>query len=275
MTGDMATTTKPRNATPESMQDDEDSSPNYLIAAADRALRLLTLVGDTPGLGLSDLARVSGNSKARTFRLLQTLEANGFVLRKGSEATYWLSYQAVRLAARAEQQIDLVRLGQPVLEDIGKRCDETVQIRVRQELESLCLSKWETSRIVRYHATVGVTSPLYAGASKVLLAHAPEAVQRAVLAGQRHSFTAETPTEAATLLRELARIRETGHCFSRGEVSPEAFSVGVPVVDAAGQVVAALLIAAPLVRAAGERASELLALALEGSQKLSQALGHA
>jgi len=270
----MATTTQPRSAPPEPADNGEDGSHSYLIAAADRALRLLILVGDTPGLGLSDLARASGNSKARSFRLLQTLEATGFVRRKGSEATYWLSYQAVRLAARAEQQIDLVRLGQPVLEEIGKRCDETVQIRVRQELESLCLSKWETSRIVRYHATVGGTSPLYAGASKVLLAHAPDAVQRAVLASQRHSFTTETPTEATALLRELDRIRDSGHCFSRGEVSPEAFSVGVPVVDAGGQVVAALLIAAPLVRAAGERASELLALAREGSQKLSQALGH-
>lgn len=268
----MASTPKPRAAAPASAE--EDASPGYLIAAADRALRLLTLVGDTPGLGLSELARLSGNSKARTFRLLQTLEANNFVLRKGVEATYWLSFQAVRLAARAEQQIDLLRLGQPVLDALGPRCDETVQLRVRHELESLCLAKWETGRIIRYHATVGQTSPLYAGASKVLLAFAPEAVQRAVLAGQRRSFTEDTPVEAGELRRQLEKVRSQGHCVSRGEVSPEAFSVGVPVVDAAGQVVAALLIAAPLVRAGGARAGELLALAEEGARALSRALGH-
>ncbi|MFC0407196.1 IclR family transcriptional regulator [Roseomonas elaeocarpi] len=270
----MATTPKQRSAPTEAAEEDEDASSSYLVAAADRALRLLTLVGDTPGLGLSELARLSGNSKARTFRLLQTLEANGFVLRKGSEATYWLSYQALRLAARAEQQIDLVRLSQPVLDAIGPRCEETVQIRVRHELESLCLGKWETTRIIRYHATVGQTSPLYAGASKVLLAFAPEAVQQTVLDSPRQSFTEDTPTEASVLRRELALIRRNGHCISRGEVSPEAFSVGVPVTDAAGQVVAALLIAAPLVRAMGARAKELLALAEEGGRMLSQALGH-
>ncbi len=274
----MVTRAKPRDLAPAEippgMEEEDDASPSYLVAAADRALRLLTLVGETPGLGLSDLARLSGNSKARTFRLLQTLEANGFVLRKGSEATYWLSFQAVRLASRAEQQIDLVRLGQPVLEEIGRRCDETVQIRVRQDLESLCLAKWETGRIIRYHATVGSTSPLHAGASKILLAHAPEAVRRAVLAAPLRGFTAETPTDVARLEVQLQRIRESGHCISRGEVSSEAFSVGVPVVDAAGQVVAALLIAAPLARVSDARARELLALAAEGSRKLSQALGH-
>ncbi|EHL98628.1 transcriptional regulator, IclR family protein [Acetobacteraceae bacterium AT-5844] len=270
----MATTPTRRQDAPEGTEQDEDAGAGYLVAAADRALRLLVLVGETPGLGLSELARLSGNSKARAFRLLQTLEANGFVLRKGAEATYWLSFQAVRLAARAEQQIDLVRLSQPVLEHVGRLCEETVQIRVRHELESLCLAKWETSRIVRYHATVGQTSPLYAGASKVLLAFAPDAVQQAVLEGHRRSFTEDTPTEAGALRRQLELIRRNGHCFSRGEVSPEAFSVGVPVLDAGGQVAAALLIAAPLVRAAGERARELLALAEEGGRMLSLAMGH-
>jgi DNA-binding IclR family transcriptional regulator len=270
----MATIPTPRRDVTEGAGQEEDAAAGYLVAAADRALRLLTLVGETPGLGLSELARLSGNSKARTFRLLQTLEANNFVLRKGTEATYWLSFGAVRLAARAEQQIDLLRLGQPVLDAIGPRCEETVQIRVRHEQESLCLAKWETSRIIRYHATVGQTSPLYAGASKVLLAFAPEGVQRAVLAGQRRPFTEETPVDAGELRRQLELIRRSGHCISRGEVSPEAFSVGVPVVDAAGQVVAALLIAAPLVRAQGARAGELLALAEEGGRMLSQGLGH-
>jgi DNA-binding IclR family transcriptional regulator len=270
----MATTPIQRRVATGAAEQDEDAASGYLVAAADRALRLLTLVGETPGLGLSELARLSGNSKARAFRLLQTLEANGFVLRKGGEATYWLSFQAVRLAARAEQQIDLVRLGQPVLDAIGPRCEETVQIRVRHDLESLCLGKWETSRIIRYHATVGQTSPLYAGASKVLLAFAPDGVQQAVLAGQRRSFTEDTPVEAHELRLQLELIRHNRHCISRGEVSPEAFSVGVPVVDAVGQVVAALLIAAPLVRATGARAKELLALAEEGGRMLSQALGH-
>jgi len=252
----------------------EDGAPNYVVAAVDRALKLLTLVGDMPGLGLSELSRLSGTSKARTFRLLQTMEGAGFVQRKGTEASYWLSHQALRLTVQAERQLDLVRLGQPVLDAIGPRSDETAQIRVRQGLESLCLCKWETSRIIRYHASVGRASPLYAGASKILLAYAPANVREAVLAAPRQSFTAGTPVDEAALLRDLAQIRATGHCVSRGEVAPEAFSAGAAIFDATGTVVGAFLIAAPLVRASGSRADELLSLARQGAADISRALGH-
>ncbi|HWX49283.1 MAG TPA: IclR family transcriptional regulator [Roseomonas sp.] len=252
---------------------DEDG-PSYLVAAADRALHLLSLVGDNPGLGLSELGRLSGNSKARTFRLLQTLEAAGFVRQRLPETDYWLGPAALRLSLQAAAQLDIVRLAQPVLDAIGPHCDETVQLRVRQGLESLCIAKWETGRIVRYHAEVGRRSPLHAGASKLLLAHAPPAVQQAVLKGPLERFTETTPTDAASLVTLLERLRQEDHCISRGEVAPEAFSVGVTVRDATGQVVAALLIAAPLVRVPPEREASLLALAREGAAQLSQALGH-
>jgi IclR family transcriptional regulator, KDG regulon repressor len=248
--------------------------PNYVIAAVDRALRLLSIVGDSPGLGLSELARLSGNTKARTFRLLQTLENAGFVRQKLPDTDYWLGPLALRLSLHASAQLDIVQLGQPVLDAIGPRCDETVQLRLRQGLESVCVCKWETQRIIRYHAEIGRASPLHAGASKMLLAHAPPAVLEAALAAPRQRFTDTTPTEAADLLAALNRIRANGHCISRGEVDPEAFSVGVPVRDATGQVVAALLIAAPLARVPKSRVPELLALAEEGAASLSRALGH-
>ena len=47
---------------------------DYTIAAVDEALALLLLVGQSPGLGVTELAARSGNTKARTFRLLFTLE---------------------------------------------------------------------------------------------------------------------------------------------------------------------------------------------------------
>ncbi|MCW3477309.1 IclR family transcriptional regulator [Limobrevibacterium gyesilva] len=264
----------PREESAAAADEAADDGPNYIIAAVDRALRLLGIVGDTPGLGLSELARLSGNTKARTFRLLQTLENAGFVQQRLPETDYWLGPRALRLSLHAAAQIDIVQLGQRVLDAIGPRCEETVQLRVRQGLESLCVCKWETQRIVRYHAEVGQASPLHAGASKVLLAYAPAAVLDVVLACPRQRYTDTTPVEAADLLAALDRIRVSGHCISCGEVAPEAFSVGVPVRDATGQVAAALLIAAPLARVAKARVPELLALAEEGAAALSRALGH-
>jgi biotin operon repressor len=52
------------------------------LQAVDRALRLLDLMANgSPHVGVSELARATGWSKAVVFRLLRTLEAHGYVAR--------------------------------------------------------------------------------------------------------------------------------------------------------------------------------------------------
>lgn len=55
---------------------------DYTISAVDEALALLLIVAQKPGLGVTELAKVSGNTKARAFRILFTLEQRNFVVRK-------------------------------------------------------------------------------------------------------------------------------------------------------------------------------------------------
>ncbi len=59
-------------------------------------------------------------------------------------------------------------------------------------------------------------------------------------------FTPKTITNRARLEVELNRIREAGHCVSRGEVSDQLVSVSVPVLAFDGSVIAAVNRAAPL-----------------------------
>lgn len=60
---------------------------DYTVAAVDEAVKLLLLVAQQPGLGLSEVARRSGTGKARAFRLLTTLEQRDLVRRRGEPAT--------------------------------------------------------------------------------------------------------------------------------------------------------------------------------------------
>jgi IclR family transcriptional regulator, KDG regulon repressor len=247
----------------------------YRVAAVDSALKLLMLVSEQPGLGVSDLARRSGTTKARAFRLLQTLEAAGLIRKEASHPAYRLGYQALYLGSRARDQLDLVRLAQPVLAEIGRRSEETVQLRVRQGKESVCIAKWEPEKIVRYHARIGQGNALHAGAAKLLLAYAPSRLQEEVLSGRLSSLTPDTPVEVERLKQELARIRAQGYCISQRETDPEAVSAGAPVWDASHMAVAAFIIGAPASRTTRTRLAELAKLAVHGAAIVSRALGGA
>jgi DNA-binding IclR family transcriptional regulator len=246
---------------------------SYQVEVVQRALQLLALVADTPDLSLAELARRSGLTKARAFRLLHTLEAAGFVLHQHGEPGFRLGYQALRVGARAGEQLDVVRAARPAVEAIGQRCDETVQLRVRDGLHSVCVCRWETSKPVRYHTEIGRRVPLHAGSGRVLLAFAPAEVQRVVLASPLEAFTSATPSDAAQLGRDLAEIRRKGVCVTQGELEPGAISASAPVQDAAGEVVAAFIVAAPVSRIGASRAAELIAWAREGAALVTESLG--
>lgn len=233
----------------------------YIVDAVQEALGLLMQVAQAPGLGVTELARRSGNTKARAFRLLSTLEHHGFVQRSADGTSYMLGRTALVLGMAAQEQVDLVRVARPHLDGLGARFNENCSIRVRDGLQSVTVAKWDSTRGVRVVSKVGTRRPLHAGATgKVLLAFAPDEVLAQTLAQPLQRFTPATSVNRSKLPRELARIRADGHAMSHGEVVPDAVGFAVPVRDPSGAVVAALGLSLPSSRVPDDGAPYLQAL---------------
>lgn len=247
---------------------------DYTVSAVDEAIKLLFLVAQHPGLGLTEMARRSGITKARAFRLLTTLEQRDLVKRRGDPATYALSFQALHLGAAAHQQIDLVQAVQEPLERLGSLLNETVAVRVRDGLETLCVARRESTQSLRVHGEVGHRRPLYAGASsKLLLAFAPPELLEAVLASERTRFTPQTPVTKAALLREIREVRECGHAVSVGERTSGTAAIAVPIRDGQGEVIAALSISAPASRLTADHLRPCLQALEQQAAEASRRLG--
>jgi IclR family KDG regulon transcriptional repressor len=219
---------------------------DYTVAAVDQALALLGLVAQSPGLGVSELAVRSGNTKARTFRLLYTLEQRRLVQRRGRTATYGLGIQALYLGVAAQEQVDLVRLARPYLLDLAAACNENVQIRVRDGLESVCVDRWQCVHHERIVSRAGSRRRLHAGAScKLLLAFAPDEVRQTLLASDLPRYTELTIHQPSRLALELKRIRQEGVSSSCGEMTHGVSAFAYPILDRHQQVLAALSISGP------------------------------
>lgn len=246
----------------------------YFVEAVDRALNLLLTVSREADLGVSEIARRSGDSKARAFRLLHTLEARGFLTRSDDGVGYRLGFAALALGNAATEHLDIARLSRPVLAELGEKTRETIQLRVRDGYESICVAKWEPGRDIQVNAVIGRRRPLHVGSSKVLLAYLDETEREAFLRGPLERFTPNSIIDPKKLRQKVEQIRRTGMQVSRGEVTEDLISITAPIFSADSRIAATLNVAAPANRVPEARHAEIGEQVKDAAHRISQAIGY-
>jgi DNA-binding IclR family transcriptional regulator len=246
---------------------------DYSIAAVCRALDLLEALSRIGPAPLAALASEARCTRTAGFRLLRTLEARGFAIQDEARGMWRLGARWGVLGRAAVEQGALAATAMPLLSALGTTSGENVYLRVRDGLESETIAIFQTDPGLRVYSEVGKRQPLHAGSSRLLLAHAPEAVQTQVLAQRLPRFTPATRTDAAWIAADLQRIRARGYLLTTDEVVAGAGTVAAPVRDASGQVVAVLSVSAPTMRMRPPRPRALLPVVLDAATKLSRLLG--
>jgi DNA-binding IclR family transcriptional regulator len=209
---------------------------------------------DRPALPLSEIARRAGLPLTTTHRLVAELCASA-ALERGADGAYRIGLRLWEIASLAPRGVPLREAALPFLEDLYEVTHENVQLGVREGHEVVYIERIAGRRAVGVLTRVGGRFPLHAsGNGLVLLAHAPEAIQRAVLEGPLRRFTEHTVTDPARLRRMLSQIRREGFAVSDRQVTDDAVSVAAPILDAQGEVIASLSI----VSRAGETTVERL-----------------
>ncbi|UQR66680.1 IclR family transcriptional regulator [Bradyrhizobium sp. C-145] len=251
----------------------EESGGSYTIQALDTAISLLMLIADQPDLGLSDLSRRLKAGKARVYRQLKTLEERGLVVCAEPNRTYRLGPSALMLGAKASRQIDLVAIARPFLARLGEQVHETTQLRVPDGEETVCVASWEPARELRVQAFIGRRRPLYAGSSKVILAHLPEPERSKILARKRTRITDNTIVDLDQLKAALERITRLGFGVSHGEINADLVSVTAPIFKLGGIIAGAINIAAPAGRMKAEQLELAIRLVKSAAADLTSAIG--
>lgn len=247
---------------------------SYTIEAVDCAVDVMLAVAAEPDLGGSEIARRLGGSKQRIFRMLKTLEARRIITRDPGGKGYRLGFVALSLGSAARNQIDLVRIAEPLMQELGNFARETVQMRILDGLQTLCVSKWEPERDLRVNVVVGGRRPLYAGTGKMILAYLSRHVQDHVIATGLTPITNRTITSPEALRARLQQIRSDGYCISRGEVSDDLIAISAPVFQFDGTIAAAVNVTAPAERMPEERVQALLPMIQDMARRISRALGY-
>lgn len=250
----------------------------YNVTSVARALDILRCFSaSNPSYSLTELSRKLGIHKSTVHRLLATLEEYGFVERDPLTGHYRLGLRVLELGFAAASTLDLRREARPYLEELQKKCGETVHLAVLDRGQVVYLDKLEGQGAIRIYSQIGRRAPAHCtGLGKAMLAYLPESEVRAII--REHglpAFTSNTITDEEELLRTLAEVRECGFARDRGEHEAPITCVAAPLLDYTRRVVGAISITCVASQTSEETMARYAELVRETAYKISRSLGFA
>ena len=202
---------------------------------------LTALCESADGLGVAELAELTGANKHMVFRCLKTLVAKGWVTEIGEGPKYAVSLVPFRYASMPVSRMDVVMAAQGPLREQWKRFGECVYLGVMHEDMVLYLIHHEGTRNVHLGGRVGEHYwPHAAAPGKVLVAYGdPDLRERCAARGLK-KLTDKTHTERKSFFADLERIRKQGYALDEEEYMEGGLCYAAPVYDYTGRVIAAI-----------------------------------
>ena len=241
-----------------------------------KALAILDCFGaDCPELGVSEIARHLDMPTSTVGRLLTTLHSAGVLSQDPATQRYRMGSKVLFWGAVYMNGLDVREKARPVLEELHRLTQETVNLYVLDGLERVCVDRIESSQRLRVIVHIGERMPLYAGsAGKAILAFAPTALVNRVLEAPLERMTDNTITDPDKLAEELRSIRNHGYATSYSERFTDVLGLAAPVFDATGNVIASLNVAGPLARFADAEVAKHAPKVMQLANQASQSLGY-
>jgi len=241
-----------------------------------RAFAILEEVArNRDGIALADLSKRVGLHTSTTFHLVKSMVSLGYIRQIKESKRYRIGRPLFALAASALDEMEMVSVATPVLDDLSRETGESSHFAARMSDAVVVMARTPGPGVFQLTDRVGVVRPAYCTAlGKVILAALrPDQLDRYLDRVELIAMTSKTITSPQRLRRELQEVRRAGIALDDGEFNNEVRCAAMPVYDFSGQVVGAIGISGPVwrlsIRALENKAGKLA----EAARRLSQAFG--
>ena len=258
------------------IDDEAEEKQRGGVQSLGRAFAILEEVArHRDGIGLAELSKLVGLHNSTTFHLARTLASLGYLRQDKESKRYRIGRPLFALAASALDEIEMVHVATPVLEDLSRETGESGHFGARMGDAVVVIAR--TSGLGAFQLTerVGVVRPVHCTAlGKIILAALrPDQLKRVLERIELKPATENSITDAAVLLKEIEEIRRTGIAFDDGEFNAEVRCIAVPVLDFTGQIIGALGISGPIWRLSNQALQGHARLVRAAANRLSTELG--
>jgi DNA-binding IclR family transcriptional regulator len=240
-----ATPTRPADGQV-SRQERTEADPLTVRALA-RGLSILSLYDvDHREWTIDEIAARTGLLRMTAYRMVRTLEAAEFLVRDTTTNQYHLGPAAITMAYVAQDYSEFVEHARPFLEGLLEKTGESVTLAVPVDGVPVCVSIINSARPFQRQVAPGrIIGDLASVHGKIFTAFATPERRAEVLAQRRRKHTPHTVTDPEALARELERVAAEDVAFDEEGLYLSTCSIGSPVRDQLGHVVAALSVVMP------------------------------
>ncbi|MBC8506998.1 MAG: IclR family transcriptional regulator [Chloroflexi bacterium] len=249
----------------------------YTIDILDVALDViecLMLSGGKP-LRASEIANQLTINRTRVFRILKTLEERGYSAFNPDTQGFRLGLKFLEINKEVLKGFNLRKEVEPILVDLAISTGDSSFLFVREGSNAIIIDRHQGERSLQVYSFIGQSLPLHVGASpKVLLAYTSEEVRENIIKGMLlQRFTANTITRKTDLRHRLDEVRANGYAVDEEDYEIGCFSIGAPVFDTNGSIIAGISISTPGSRYSPQRKQELIELVTGTARKASARMG--
>lgn len=240
------------------------------IQSVHRALDILEyLVAGGSGKKLSEIAAACDLNKTTAFHLIKTLEARGYVEQSPDSLKYKYGGTLFQMATQVYQNVDLLTVCAPYMEQLFERYHETVGLyhymKLDDKMQALCIQYIESTNPVKVSLSVGKWFPLHCTAvGKLYLSGLDEKNLNLEL-----SHTNLTENEIQKLLAHLDQIHRQRYCIECEEFEIGITNIAFPIYKWSGRVMASICISLPTQRATTDLLTEIGTQMVPFSHQLS------
>ena len=197
------------------IDDDAEDRQRVGVQSLGRAFAILEEVArHRDGIGLADLSKRVGLHNSTTFHLVKTMVSLGYIRQEKDSKRYRVGRPLFALAASSLDEIEMVNVATPVLEDLSRETGESSHFAVRMGDAVVVIARTSGPGAFQLTDRVGVVRPAHCTAlGKVILASLrDDQLERFLERVELAPSTDKSITEPAVLLRE---IEEVGAAASR------------------------------------------------------------
>lgn len=235
------------------MISDEKITPKYPVQSVEKSLEILELLSGNKyngGISISELSSELGLGKSTVHRIVETLEAKGYLNQDIQTKDYLLSWKLFELGNTIPRKRNLFNIDGRILQELCDKFQETINIGVRENDCVVTINKISSSNVLIANLQLGARESLHATAmGKALISEmTKEEIVDLLGEGPYDSFTSKTIKDINQLMEDITFSNERGYCLDSEEFSPGLTCISVPLRNYANEIIAAISVSGATVR---------------------------
>jgi DNA-binding IclR family transcriptional regulator len=245
------------------------------VGVISKVLQIFELLhNSSAALSLKSICDDTGINKSTAHRFLRHLEREGYLLRTDAGA-YLIGPKLTQMSACATRSATLQTVARPILADLWRSTQETVNLGVLDQGTLLYIDVMESPHEFRLVSRIGTRRSIHVAAlGKVMAAFLPASEYERVLNGivfQR--VTPKTIPNMVQLRAELEKIRRKGYAVDNEEALLGCRCVSAPILNSDKVAIGALSVSGPVTRMSLPQVTPLAQVVKAAAHAVSAAMG--